>query len=169
MQRLQSHLIFRCVSRIAFIPPATPVLRTRPPSGLDWLHEVKFDGFRIQLHKAGDAVRLFSRNGKDFTQRFSGICEAVLALPVRAAVIDGELVACDAEGQPDFYALMRRYTHGLVGALIYFASAAAIFVRSRSRSARSSSRRCWQRQTMIASGSRGASTMGQCCLRPPPG
>jgi bifunctional non-homologous end joining protein LigD len=69
------------------------VLRNRPPAGLDWLHEVKFDGFRVQLHKAGDEVRLYSRNGKDFTDRFPGIRKAVLALPVRSAVIDGELVA----------------------------------------------------------------------------
>jgi bifunctional non-homologous end joining protein LigD len=84
------------------------VLRNRPPAGLDWLHEVKFDGFRIQLHKAGDEVRLYSRNGKDFTDRFSAIRDAVLCLPARSAVIDGELVACDSDGKPDFYALMRR-------------------------------------------------------------
>jgi bifunctional non-homologous end joining protein LigD len=101
------------VSRIAFIPIASPKLRSAPPTGPDWLHEIKFDGFRIQLHKSGNEVRLFSRNGKDFTSRFPSIAEAVGRLPTRSAVIDGELVACDAEGKPDFYALMRRYTHGL--------------------------------------------------------
>jgi bifunctional non-homologous end joining protein LigD len=101
------------VSRIAFLPVANPKLRSGPPTGPDWLHEIKFDGFRIQLHKSGDEVRLFSRNGKDFTARFPLVAEAVRSLPTRSAVIDGELVACDAEGKPDFYALMRRYTHGL--------------------------------------------------------
>ena len=64
-----------------FIPIGSPKLRPAPPTGPDWLHEVKFDGFRIQLHKVGDEVRLFSRNGKDFTDRFPSIPAAVLRLP----------------------------------------------------------------------------------------
>ena len=59
------------VPRIAFLPLAK--LRPAPPTGPEWLHEVKFDGFRIQLHKDGRDVRLFSRNGKDFTDRFPSI------------------------------------------------------------------------------------------------
>ena len=75
--------------------------------------EVKFGGFRIQLHKAGDEVRLSSRNGKDFTDRFPSITAAVRGLGAKSAAIDGELVSCDWEGKPDFYALMRRRTSGL--------------------------------------------------------
>jgi bifunctional non-homologous end joining protein LigD len=93
-------------------PSPAPKLRTVPPTGPDWLHEIKFDGFRIQLHKSGNEVRLYSRKGKDFTSRFPASAR-VLALPVRAAVIDGELVVSDAEGKPDFYALMRRYMDGI--------------------------------------------------------
>lgn len=92
---------------------ASPKLRPAPPTGPDWLHEIKFDGFRIQMHKRGREVRLFSRNGKDFTGRFPLISAAVLRLPVRSAVIDGELVACDVEDKPDFYALLRRPAAGL--------------------------------------------------------
>ncbi len=99
--------------RIRFIPIASPKLRPAPPTGPEWLHEVKFDGFRIQLHKSGREVRLFSRNGKDFTDRYLLIPAAVLHLPVRSAVIDGELVACDGEDKPDFYALLRRPASGL--------------------------------------------------------
>ena len=84
------------------------MLRPRPPTGLEWLHEVKFDGFRIQLHKAGGEVCLYSRKGKNLTDRFASIREAVLCLPARSAVIDGELVACHTDGKPDFFALMRR-------------------------------------------------------------
>ena len=62
---------------------------------------------------SGRDVRLFSRNGKDFTDRFPLIPAAVLRLPVRSAAIDGELVACDGEDKPDFYALMRRPASGL--------------------------------------------------------
>ncbi len=101
------------VPRIRFIPIASPKLRPAPPTGPEWLHEVKFDGFRIQLHKFGREVRLFSRNGKDFTDRFSSIAAAVRGLAAKDAVIDGELVSCDETGMPDFYALMRRRTSGL--------------------------------------------------------
>ena len=49
---------------VAFLPIARPKLRLEPPAGPEWLHEIKFDGFRIQLHKRGREVRLFSPNGK---------------------------------------------------------------------------------------------------------
>ena len=99
--------------RISFIPIASPKLRSAPPTGPDWLHEVKFDGFRVQLHKCGRDVRVYSRNGKDFTDRYLLIPAAVLRLPVRSAAIDGELVACDGDDKPDFYALLRRPASGL--------------------------------------------------------
>jgi bifunctional non-homologous end joining protein LigD len=101
------------VPRIAFIPVASPKLRTSPPCGFEWLHEVKFDGFRIQLHKSGDEVRLFSRNGKDFTDRFPTISAAVATLPTASAIIDGEIVACDEAGKPDFYTLLLRRAFGV--------------------------------------------------------
>ena len=69
---------------------------------------MKFDGFRIQLHKSGNDVRLFSRNGKDFTDRFPSVTAAVAALPAAGAIIDGEIVAYDETGKPDFYTLLLR-------------------------------------------------------------
>ena len=51
----------------AFIEPCLPTLRKEPPDGFGWTHEVKFDGFRIQIHKDGSDVALYSRNGHDFT------------------------------------------------------------------------------------------------------
>jgi bifunctional non-homologous end joining protein LigD len=48
---------------LSFVDPAAPVLRSAPPSGADWLHEAKFDGWRIQLHKHGSRVRLYTKNG----------------------------------------------------------------------------------------------------------
>ena len=92
--------------RIAFITPAAPVLKREPPVGPQWVHEVKFDGWRMQLHKAGDRVVIFSRNGIDMTSRFAGIRDKVLSLPAVSAIIDAELVACDSDGKPDFDALM---------------------------------------------------------------
>ena len=88
-----------------FIIPAQPALRVRPPAGDAWLHEVKFDGYRCQLHKAANDTVIFSRNGRDFTNRFPGIRDAVLTLPCKSAIIDGEVVACRKDGTPDFRAL----------------------------------------------------------------
>jgi bifunctional non-homologous end joining protein LigD len=85
--------------------PARPPWRTRPPTGDAWLHEIKFDGWRIQLHKRGRDVTLYTRNGHDYTKRLRSIANAVAALPVRSAIIDGELTATDERGLPDFRAL----------------------------------------------------------------
>lgn len=105
--------------RSRFIPPSAPVLRPEPPCGPEWLHEVKHDGWRAQIHlsappKAGSprSVTIYGKNGGDLTRRFRGIAAAVARLPVASAVIDAELVACDANGAPDFYALMRGAPHG---------------------------------------------------------
>ena len=54
----------------AFIPPCEPTLRDRLPKGEGWRYEVKFDGYRMQVHKAGSAVTLYTRNGADWTERF---------------------------------------------------------------------------------------------------
>jgi bifunctional non-homologous end joining protein LigD len=103
----------RHVPRIAFIPVACPKLRPSPPSGPEWLHEFKFDGFRLQLHKLGKDVRLFSRNGKDFTDRFPSVSAATAVLPAASAIIDAEIVAYDETGKPDFYTLLRRRASGV--------------------------------------------------------
>ena len=95
-----------------FIIPSAPVLAKAPPVGREWLHEVKHDGWRAQLHKAGDDVVVFSKTGADFTRRFRSIADAVLKLPVQSCIIDAELVACDKDGNPNFYELMRGTRHG---------------------------------------------------------
>ena len=58
---------------VRFIAPAAPRRRERPPMGDRWVHEVKFDGYRIQLHKHGRDVKLLSKSGHDFTDRFPAI------------------------------------------------------------------------------------------------
>ena len=88
-----------------FIVPCSPVQRGRPPVGDDWLHEVKFDGWRVQLHKSKRGATVYTKNGNDFTRRFPAIAAAVAALPVQSAIIDGELTACDYRDVPDFRAL----------------------------------------------------------------
>jgi bifunctional non-homologous end joining protein LigD len=70
-----------------------------------WLHEIKHDGYRILARKDGDRVRLWSRNGRDWSRQFTAIAEAVAALPARELVIDGEACAHCPEGLPDFHSL----------------------------------------------------------------
>jgi bifunctional non-homologous end joining protein LigD len=91
-----------------FIPPCQPTLRTAPPRGPGWSHEVKFDGWRLQLHKASASVRLLSRHGHDLTSTFPTVASAVATLDATTAILDGELVATNADGVPDFRALQCR-------------------------------------------------------------
>jgi bifunctional non-homologous end joining protein LigD len=78
-----------------FIEPCLPSLADRPPSGSNWVHEVKHDRFRLFACRDAAGVRLLTRNGNDFTARYPLVVESVAALPVRSCVIDGEAVACD--------------------------------------------------------------------------
>jgi bifunctional non-homologous end joining protein LigD len=98
----------------AFIPPSEPVEQSLPPSGKGWVHEVKFDGYRLQLHKDGDRAAIWSKNGKDFTARFRDLANAVAALLCKTYIIDAEGVVLDAEGRPDFRALVGGQKHSRV-------------------------------------------------------
>jgi bifunctional non-homologous end joining protein LigD len=89
------------LGKSSFIVPCSPIQKGRPPVGDDWLHEVKFDGWRVQLHK----YKRRAKSGNDFTRRFPGIAAAIAALPVQSVIIDGELTACDDRGLSDFRAL----------------------------------------------------------------
>jgi bifunctional non-homologous end joining protein LigD len=81
-----------------FIAPCLPTKTTQLPSGGQWLHEIKHDGFRIIARKSDGRVRLYSRPGNDFTRRFPLIVEALERLRSRSCIIDGEAVACDDNG-----------------------------------------------------------------------
>ena len=91
-----------------FIPPATPVLRTAPPTGPQWVHELKFDGWRLQVRKDGAEVALLSKNGIDLSRRFPSIAMAAARLPGQSFIIDGELIAFDGGGRPSFEAIATR-------------------------------------------------------------
>jgi bifunctional non-homologous end joining protein LigD len=91
-------------------PKFAPMLcgqREHPPRGDDWLHEVKWDGYRMLADLDGGVVRLRSRNGLDWTTQFAGIARALEALPVDQGRFDGELVVLDDEGRSDFARLQR--------------------------------------------------------------
>jgi ATP-dependent DNA ligase len=79
-----------------------PTLRHKPPVGDGWLHEIKHDGYRLIVRKADDKVRVYTRRGYDWTDRFPQIVDAVLALRPRSIVLDGEAVVCGESGVSDF-------------------------------------------------------------------
>src|SRR5262245_54601944 len=81
-----------------FVPPCLPTGSKAPPSGQEWLHEIKHDGFRVIARKIGNRVRLYSRPGNDLTKRFPLIVEAIAKLRASSCIIDGEAVACGTDG-----------------------------------------------------------------------
>jgi bifunctional non-homologous end joining protein LigD len=85
--------------------PQLATLAKRPPEGDQWLHELKYDGYRIGCRIDGKDVRLISRNGKDWTASFPEVCEAAARLPVQRAFLDGEMVVLLPDGRTSFQAL----------------------------------------------------------------
>ena len=104
-----------------FIAPCDPTLRERAPEGTDWLHEIKIDGYRAQLHIREGRVRVFSRSGYDWTEQFSQIARAAEALSAPELIIDGEATVVGKSGLPDFQALRRELAKKNTDRLIYMA------------------------------------------------
>jgi bifunctional non-homologous end joining protein LigD len=78
--------------------PCLPTRKTVVPAGPDWLHEIKHDGYRLIVHREGKRVRLSTRNGYDWSDRYPLIVEAALRLPKSSFVIDGEAVLLRSDG-----------------------------------------------------------------------
>ena len=91
-----------------FIEPCIPTRVSKPPVGPQWIHEIKHDGYRLIVRKQGDRVRLFTRRGYDWTDRYPLIAKAVAASREHAVVIDGEAVICDDAGVANFEKLHGR-------------------------------------------------------------
>ncbi|MFN4283448.1 MAG: DNA ligase D [Alphaproteobacteria bacterium] len=109
----------RLSGKAAFIKPALATLAAHPPGGGDWLHEVKFDGYRIQVQVRGGAATCFSRSGLDWTARFPEIAEDCAGL--LDCILDGEAVALNAKGETDFSALQAALSEEKTGKLVYYA------------------------------------------------
>ena len=90
---------------LRFIPPAIPLLVETPPSGERWEHEIKYDGYRTQLHVEAGGARAYTRTGKDWTSKYQPIVTAAAALQCQSAIIDGEIYLPDAQGAADFQGL----------------------------------------------------------------
>jgi len=101
-----------------FIPPQLCTLVERPPAEGGWGHEVKFDGYRMQMRVEDGVARLFTRKALDWTKKFSAIAEAGSDLP--DCIIDGEICALDHNGSPDFAALQAALSDGKTDELIFF-------------------------------------------------
>lgn len=88
-----------------YIDPLDPASVEHPPTGPNWIHEIKFDGYRAQAHKGDGRVTVFSRKGYNWTDRFGSIGEFVDGLPVQSVILDGEVVFIGRNGKPDFQGL----------------------------------------------------------------
>jgi bifunctional non-homologous end joining protein LigD len=103
-----------------FVPPSLATLRSGAPHGKDWLHEIKFDGYRIEARLDGGKVRLFTRNRQDWTHRFKPIADEVATLPARTALLDGELVVENDKGVSSFSLLQTDLKDGRRDRFTYY-------------------------------------------------
>jgi bifunctional non-homologous end joining protein LigD len=88
-----------------FIEPALATSIEKVPAGERWIHEIKFDGYRAQVHLANEAVKIFTRRGNDWTKRFKKVAHDAWRIKAASAVIDGEIVVPAADGTTDFSVL----------------------------------------------------------------
>ncbi|OYW44004.1 MAG: DNA ligase D [Sphingomonadales bacterium 32-68-7] len=95
-----------------FREPQLATLVDAVPAGNGWLHEIKFDGYRALIACQGPEVRVYTRSGKDWSDKFVPLAETLRALDLPACLIDGEIVAYDAEGNPDFSSLQNVLKRG---------------------------------------------------------
>ncbi|PDT88814.1 DNA ligase [Bradyrhizobium sp. Y36] len=88
-----------------FVEPALATSIERVPSGERWIHEIKFDGYRVQTHIHNDAVKLYTRRGHDWTHRFKKAAHDAWRIKASSAVVDGEIVVPASDGTTDFSVL----------------------------------------------------------------
>ena len=91
-----------------FVEPCLPTPSKTPRSGPEWVHEIKYDGYRLMARRNDDRARLFTRRGNDWTSRYPRILEALRTLKVRSVTIDGEAVWCGPDGNSVFDKLHSR-------------------------------------------------------------
>ena len=100
----------------SWIKPQLTKLVDQPPDGSEWLHELKFDGYRMHARLDRGAVRLLTRTGLDWTHKYPATAAAVASLPARQAYLDGELCGVRPDGttsfSPDFRAIPLGAAHG---------------------------------------------------------
>ena len=104
-----------------FVPPCLAKLQAKPPTGERWLHEIKFDGYRLQGRVEASEVRLMTRSGLDWTEKFGApMRDALAALPADRLLVDGELVVESRAGASDYVALREDLTAGRTDRFRYY-------------------------------------------------
>ncbi len=105
-----------------FVEPALAKLKPKPPAGEEWVHEIKFDGYRLQIRIDHGKVTMLTRTGLDWTERFGeALAKAFSDLPVQTAVIDGEVVVERDNGASDFSALQSDLSEGRKDRFVFYA------------------------------------------------
>jgi len=104
-----------------YVAPMLTTLMAQPPAGDDWIHELKYDGYRLVARIDGGKARLFSRNEKEWTRQFPAVAKDLASLPVKSAWIDGEVVVLDAAGRTSFQALQNVLSSSAQRGLAFFA------------------------------------------------
>lgn len=105
VSRRKSRPAAKSIKPPAFIEPQLATLVDDVPSGTNWMHEIKFDGYRALVACAGSDVRVYTRNGHDWTGKFEPLVAALASLDLPASLIDSEIVAFGPDGNPDFSSL----------------------------------------------------------------
>ncbi|NLS04016.1 DNA ligase D [Rhizobium sp. P32RR-XVIII] len=105
-----------------FVEPTLAKLKPKPPAGDDWIHEIKFDGYRLQIRVEDGDVKMLTRTGLDWTKKFgTDIVEAFKALPIQSAIVDGELLVERDNGASDFSALQSDLSAGRYDRFVFYA------------------------------------------------
>jgi len=102
-----------------FVSPQLATLEDKPPAGDEWLHELKFDGYRMLCHLNPGGVRFWSRNKKDWTHKFPHLGKAIKEFPASTAILDGEVVAVDSKGRASFQKLQQAMKTGDAGFIFH--------------------------------------------------
>jgi bifunctional non-homologous end joining protein LigD len=104
-----------------FVEPALATLKQNPPEGSNHIHEIKFDGYRVQAHLRGGLAALFTRSGLNWTRRFPTIAEAMGHIRATELILDGEVISADEKGAANFSALQDDLSKSRYDRMLYYA------------------------------------------------
>jgi bifunctional non-homologous end joining protein LigD len=104
-----------------FVEPALATLRTKPPTGAGYVHEIKCDGYRVQAHLRGGLAHLYTRSGLNWTKRFPTVAVAVPSIPATELILDGEVISANERGVANFSALQYDLSRSRYDRMVYYA------------------------------------------------
>jgi ATP-dependent DNA ligase len=113
-----------------FVEPALATSIEKVPSGDRWIHEIKFDGYRVQVHLVNEAAKVFTRRGNDWSKRFRKVADDAWHISAGSAIIDGEIVVPAVDGTTDFSVLQKELNKDSAGSLSTFSISMAMTFES---------------------------------------